>query len=95
MADEIYTFVLPFAVSTDQVNGAVYELAGITDGVISFAPVADGKLEAHKPYLVRATGTTLLADGASISGQVEAGTEATGGNAAGTGGRLPNHRSGF
>ena len=49
VADEIYTFVLPFAVSTDQVNGAVYELASITDGVISFAPVADGMLEANKP----------------------------------------------
>lgn len=77
VADEIYTFVLPFAVSTKQVNGAVYELASITDGVISFAPVADGMLEANKPYLVRATGTTLLADDASISGQVEAVTEAT------------------
>lgn len=76
VANEIYTFVLPFAVSTEQVNGAVYELASITDGVISFAPVADGMLEANKPYLVRATGTTLLAD-ASISGEVEAVTEAT------------------
>ncbi len=84
-ADEIYTFVLPFAVSTEQVNGAVYELAGITDGVISFAPVADDMLEAKKPYLVRATGTTLLADGASISGEVEAVTEATVENAAVTG----------
>ena len=75
-ADGIYTFVLPFAVSTEQVNGAVYELASITDGVISFAPVSDGMLEANKPYLVRATGTTLLAD-ASISGEVEAVAEAT------------------
>ena len=77
VANEIYTFVLPFAVSTEQVNGTVYELASITDGVISFAPVSDGTLEANKPYLVRATGTTLLADGASISGEVEAVTEAT------------------
>ena len=77
VAGEIYTFVLPFAVSTEQVNGAVYELASITKGVISFTPVADGMLEANKPYLVRATGTTLLADDASISGQVEAVTEAT------------------
>ena len=76
VANEIYTFVLPFAVSTEQVNGTVYELASITDGVISFAPVSDGTLEANKPYLVRATGTTLLAD-ASISGEVEAVTEAT------------------
>lgn len=75
--DEIYTFVLPFAVSTDQVNGAVYQLTSITDGVISFAPVAAGMLEANKPYLVRAKGTTLLADNASISGEVEAVTEAT------------------
>lgn len=85
VADEIYTFVLPFAVSTDQVNGAVYELASITDGVISFAPVADGMLKANKPYLVRATGTTLLADDASISGEVAAVTEATVENAAVTG----------
>lgn len=77
VADEIYTFVLPFAVSTKQVNGAVYELAGITDGVISFAPVAGGMLKANKPYLVRATAATLLADDASISGEVEAVTEAT------------------
>lgn len=77
VADEIYTFVLPFAVSTKQVNGAVYELAGITDGVISFAPVAGGMLEANKPYLVRATAATLLADDASISGEVEAVTAAT------------------
>lgn len=85
VADEIYTFVLPFAVSTEQVNGAVYELASITDGVISFAPVADGMLEANKPYLVRATGTTLLADDASISGEVAAVTTATVENAAVTG----------
>ena len=84
-ANEIYTFVLPFAVSTKQVNGAVYELAGITDGVISFAPVAGGMLEANKPYLVRATAATLLADDASISGEVEAVTEATVENAAVTG----------
>lgn len=84
-ANEIYTFVLPFAVSTKQVNGAVYELAGITDGVISFAPVAGGMLEANKPYLVRATGTTLLVDDASIRGEVEAVTEATVENAAVTG----------
>lgn len=77
VANEIYTFVLPFAVSTEQVNGAVYELASITEGVISFAPVTDGMLEANKPYLVRATGTTLLADDASIRGEVEAVTEAT------------------
>lgn len=77
VADEIYTFVLPFAVSTEQVNGAVYELAGITDGVVSFAPVADDMLEANKPYLVRATAATLLADDASISGEVEAVTAAT------------------
>lgn len=76
-ANEIYTFVLPFAVSTKQVNGAVYELAGITEGVISFAPVAGGMLEANKPYLVRATAATLLADDASISGEVEAVTAAT------------------
>lgn len=75
--DEIYTFVLPFAVSTEQVNGAVYELAGITEGVISFTPVVDGTLEANKPYLVRAKGTTLLADDASIRGEVEAVTTAT------------------
>lgn len=85
VADEIYTFVLPFAVSTKQVNGAVYELASITDGVISFTPVADGTLEANKPYLVRATGTTLLVDDASIRGEVEAVTEATVENAAVTG----------
>lgn len=77
VANEIYTFVLPFAVSTEQVNGTVYELASITDGVISFTPVADGTLEANKPYLVRATAATLLADGASISGEVEAVTAAT------------------
>lgn len=76
-ANGIYTFVLPFAVSTDQVNGAVYELASITDGVISFTPVAGGMLEANKPYLVRATAATLLADDASISGEVEAVTTAT------------------
>lgn len=85
VANEIYTFVLPFAVSTEQVNGAVYELAGITDGVVSFAPVAGGMLEANKPYLVRATGTTLLVDDASIRGEVEAVTEATVENAAVTG----------
>lgn len=83
--NEIYTFVLPFAVSTEQVNGAVYQLASITDGVISFASVADGMLEANKPYLVRATAATLLADDASISGEVEAVTEATVKNDAVTG----------
>lgn len=66
--DEVYTFVLPFTFTADKVNGTVYELTGVNDGVLDFTSVT-GELEANHPYLVVSTGTELL-NNEGLSGEV-------------------------
>lgn len=66
--DEVYTFVLPFTFTADKVNGTVYELTGVNDGVLDFTSVT-GELEANHPYLVVSTGSELL-NNEGLSGEV-------------------------
>lgn len=68
--DEVYTFVLPFTFTADKVNGTVYELTGVNNGVLDFTSVT-GELEANHPYLVVSTGSELL-NNEGLSGKVSA-----------------------
>lgn len=70
--DEVYTFVLPFTFTADKVNGTVYELSGVNDGVLDFTSV-DGSMElkANRPYLVVSNDTQLL-NASAFSGEVVA-----------------------
>lgn len=66
--DEVYTFVLPFTFTADKVNGTVYELTGVNDGVLDFTSI-EGELKANRPYLVVSKGTELL-NNEGLSGEV-------------------------
>lgn len=68
--DEVYTFVLPFTFTADKVNGTVYELTGVNNGVLDFTSVT-GELEANHPYLVVSTGSELL-NNEGLYGEVSA-----------------------
>lgn len=68
--DEVYTFVLPFTFTADKVNGTVYELAGVNEGVLDFTSLEGSKeLKANRPYLVVSNGNQLL-NTAAFSGEV-------------------------
>lgn len=70
--DEVYTFVLPFTFTADKVNGTVYELTGVNDGVLDFTSLEGSmELKANRPYLVVSTGTQLL-NASAFSGEVVA-----------------------
>ena len=70
--DEVYTFVLPFTFTADKVNGTVYELAGVNDGVLDFTSLKGSmELKANRPYLVVSNGTQLL-NASAFSGEVVA-----------------------
>lgn len=73
--DEVYTFVLPFTFTADKVNGTVYELTGVNDGVLDFTSVT-GELEANHPYLVVSTGSELL-NNEGLYGEVSATNDLT------------------
>lgn len=70
--DEVYTFVLPFTFTADKVNGTVYELAGVNEGVLDFTNLEGSmELKANRPYLVVSNGTQLL-NASAFSGEVVA-----------------------
>lgn len=70
--DEVYTFVLPFTFTADKVNGTVYELSSVNDGVLDFTSLEGSKdLKANRPYLVVSNGTQLL-NASAFSGEVVA-----------------------
>lgn len=70
--DEVYTFVLPFTFTADKVNGTVYELSGVNDGVLDFTSLEGSmELKANRPYLVVSNGTQLL-NASAFSGEVVA-----------------------
>lgn len=73
--DEVYTFVLPFTFTADKVNGTVYELTGVNDGVLDFTSVTS-ELEANHPYLVVSTGSELL-NNEGLYGEVSATNDLT------------------
>ena len=68
--DEVYTFVLPFTFTADKVNGTVYKLTGVNDGVLDFTSLEGSmELKANRPYLVVSNGNQLL-NTAAFSGDV-------------------------
>lgn len=68
--DEVYTFVLPFTFTADKVNGTVYELSSVNDGVLDFTSLEGSmELKANRPYLVVSNGDQLL-NTAAFSGEV-------------------------
>lgn len=70
--DEVYTFVLPFTFTADKVNGTVYELSGVNNGVLDFTSLEGSmELKANRPYLVVSNGTQLL-NASAFSGEVVA-----------------------
>lgn len=71
--DEVYTFVLPFTFTADKVNGTVYELSGVYDGVLDFNSI-DGSMElkANRPYLVVVSNGNQLLNASAFSGEVVA-----------------------
>lgn len=70
--DEVYTFVLPFTFTADKVNGTVYELSGVYDGVLDFtSQEGSTELKANRPYLVVSNDTQLL-NASAFSGEVVA-----------------------
>lgn len=70
--DEVYTFVLPFTFTANKVNGTVYELSSVNDGVLDFTSVEGSmELKANRPYLVVSNGTQLL-NASAFSGEVVA-----------------------
>lgn len=68
--DEVYTFILPFTFTADKVNGTVYDLNGVYDGVLDFNSIEGSmELKANRPYLVVSKGTELL-NNEGLSGAV-------------------------
>ncbi len=72
--DEVYTFVLPFTFTADKVNGTVYELSGVNNGVLDFTSLKGSmELKANRPYLVVSNGNgTQLLNASAFSGEVVA-----------------------
>lgn len=71
--DEVYTFVLPFTFTADKVNGTVYDLAGVYDGVLDFNSTDRSmELKANRPYLVVVSNGTQLLNASDFSGEVVA-----------------------
>lgn len=58
-AGQLSTVVLPFSFETANVNGSVYKLESVDDGVLSFKSV-NGTAEANVPYLVQTEGDNLF-----------------------------------
>lgn len=53
------TVVLPFSFDADDVNGTVYKLESVENGVLSFKSV-EGTADANVPYLVKTEGDNLF-----------------------------------
>lgn len=77
--DEVYTFILPFTFTADKVNGTVYDLNGVYDGVLDFNSIEGSmELEANHPYLVVSNGTKLLNnENGELSGEISATNDLT------------------
>lgn len=58
-AGQLSTVVLPFSFETANVNGTVYKLESVENGVLSFKSV-EGKADANVPYLVKTEGDNLF-----------------------------------
>lgn len=58
-AGNLSTVVLPFSFETANVNGSVYKLESVENGVLSFKSV-EGKADANVPYLVKTESDNLF-----------------------------------
>lgn len=58
-AGQLSTVVLPFSFDAADVNGTVYKLESVDDGVLSFKSV-EGTADANVPYLVKTEGDNLF-----------------------------------
>lgn len=58
-AGQLSTVVLPFSFETANVNGTVYKLKSVENGVLSFKSV-EGTADANVPYLVQTEGDNLF-----------------------------------
>ena len=58
-AGNLSTVVLPFSFETANVNGSVYKLESVENGVLSFKSV-EGTADANVPYLVKTEGDNLF-----------------------------------
>lgn len=58
-AGNLSTVVLPFSFETANVNGTVYKLESVENGVLSFKSV-EGTADANVPYLVKTEGDNLF-----------------------------------
>lgn len=58
-AGNLSTVVLPFSFDATNVNGTVYKLESVENGVLSFKSV-EGTAEANVPYLVQTVGDNLF-----------------------------------
>lgn len=58
-AEQLSTVVLPFSFGAADVNGTVYKLESVENGVLSFKSV-EGKADANVPYLVKTDGDNLF-----------------------------------
>lgn len=84
-AGQLSTVVLPFSFETANVNGTVYKLESVENGVLSFKSV-EGTAEANVPYLVKTNADGKLFNATSMSATVAAKTPETVENSiAGTG----------
>lgn len=61
-AGQLSTVVLPFSFDVANVNGTVYKLKSVENGVLSFKSV-EGTAEANVPYLVQTEGDNLFNNG--------------------------------
>ena len=59
-AGQLSTVVLPFSFETANVNGTVYKLESVDDGVLSFKSVEGTMADANVPYLVKTKGDNLF-----------------------------------
>lgn len=75
-AGNLSTVVLPFSFETANVNGTVYKLESVENGVLSFKSV-DGTAEANVPYLVKTNADGKLFNATSMSATVVAKTPET------------------
>lgn len=78
------TVVLPFSFDATDVNGTVYKLESVENGVLSFKSV-EGTADANVPYLVKTEGDNLFNNGTLTNATVAQTPETVENRIAGTG----------
>lgn len=83
-AGNLSTVVLPFSFDAADVNGTVYKLESVENGVLSFKSV-EGTAEANVPYLVQTKGDNLFNNGTLTNATVAQTPETVENSITGTG----------